>query len=347
MKKVKWGIIGPGKIAHRFANGMKESISAKLIAIASKTEERRNLFGDKFKIPESFRFNSYEEMIQNKEVDAIYIATPHTLHAELSIKAVNNGKHVLCEKPACVNYLEGKKVINAVKNSGVFYMEGFMYRCHPQIQKLLELIKSGIIGKIKFIKSSFCFDIGEIDPKSRLFNIDLAGGAILDVGLYPISFSRLIAGAASEKSFLNPNKIEGKAHFGNTGVDEISYAKLYFDNDIIAEASTAITKDEKDFAIIEGTFGSISITNPWTPGKDGGPYKSLIIVKTNSKEEIINIEGPEHLFSFEVDIASRCIIEKKAEASPPAMTWNDTLGNLLTLDYWRQEVGYKLPADKK
>ena len=225
-------------------------------------------------------------------------------------------------------------------------MEGFMYRCHPQIKKLLELIKSGAIGKIKFIKSSFCFNIGEIDPKSRLFDKGLAGGAILDVGLYPVSFSRLIAGVASEKSFMNPYKIEGKAYFSNTGVDEMSQAKLFFDNDIIAEAFTAITKEEEDMAIIEGTKGSLAITNPWTPGKDGGPYKSSIILTKGSKKEIINLHGPEHLFYFEAETASQCIIKKKIEASSPAMTWEDTLGNLAALDYWRQEVGYKLPADE-
>ena len=138
MNKVKWGIIGPGKIAHRFADGLKECSSGDLIAIASKTEERRNSFGDKFGIEKSLRFNNYEQIIETSEVDAIYISTPHTLHAECTINAVNNGKHVLCEKPACINYLEGKRVIKAVKSSGVFYMEGFMYRCHPQIVKLLK-----------------------------------------------------------------------------------------------------------------------------------------------------------------------------------------------------------------
>jgi len=347
MNKVKWGIIGPGKIAHRFADGLKECFSGELVSIASKTEEHLNSFGDKYGIKEDLRFNNYEQIIETAEIDALYISTPHNLHAEWTINAVNNGKHVLCEKPACVNYLEGKKVIDTVKKAGVFYMEGFMYRCHPQIKKVLKLIESNTIGKIELIKSSFCFNIGDINPQSRLFNIDLAGGAILDVGLYPVSFSRLIAGAASKKFFLNPYKIEGSASFFKTGVDERSQAILYFENDIKAEVYSAITKDEDDKAIIKGTEGSISIISPWTLGKDGGPYESAIIIKKEDNQKTIRIQGPEHLFSFEAEIASQSIIEKKTEAPYPAMTWDDTLGNLAALDSWRKAIGYKLPVDNE
>ena len=129
-------------------------------------------------------------------------------------------------------------------------------------------------------------------------------------------------------------------------LDPYAIIWVYFENDIIAEVNAAITKDEADKVIIEGTKGTISMTNPWTLGKDGGPYQSSIILQINSKKEVINIEGHEHLFYFEADIASRSIISKKTEALPPSMTWDDTLGNLSTLDSWRKEIGYKLPADQ-
>jgi len=345
MNKVKWGIIGPGKIAHRFADGLKETSSGKLVSIASKTQDRRSLFGDKYYIDPSLRFENYDEIIQSPEVDAIYISTPHTLHAEWTIKAVNKGKHVLCEKPGAINYIEGKKIIDAVKSADVFYMEGFMYRCHPQITKLLSLIRENIIGDVTSIQASFGFDAGKINPDSRIFNIQLAGGSILDVGVYPVSFSRLIAGIVSGKNFLNPYKIEGSATIGETNVDEIAYATLYFKNGIIAEASAAIRKNMDDIAIVKGTKGSISLSNPWTPGKDGGPFKSSIIINIEGQQQIIEIKVQEHLFAFEAEVASKAIIEKKKEAPPPAMTWNDTLGNLETLDNWRKNVGYKLPQE--
>ena len=345
MNEVKWGIIGPGQIAHRFADGLKEAPSGELIAIASRTQDHRSSFGDKYNIDPTLRFENYDEIIQSSEVDAIYISTPHTLHAEWTIKAANKGKHVLCEKPGAINYIEGKRVIDAVKSANVFYMEGFMYRCHPQIAKLISLIKENIIGDVTSIEASFGFDTGKTYPDSRLFNIHLAGGSILDVGVYPVSFSRLIAGIVSGKSFLNPYKIDGTATIGETKVDEIAYAKLYFDNDIIANASAAIRKNMNDVAIVKGTKGFISLTNPWTPGKDGGPYKSSIIVKIDDHQEIIEIEIQKHLFAFEAEIANKSIIEKRNEALSPAMTWNDTLGNLETLDMWRKEVEYKLPQE--
>ena len=133
------------------------------------------------------------------------------MHAEWTIKAAGKGKHVLCEKPGAVNYIEGKKIIDAVDAAGVFYMEGFMYRCHPQIPKLIELIKNKTIGDIISVESSFGFDMEKTIPDHRLFNKDLAGGGILDVGLYPISFSRLVAGAASGDKFLEPEFLNTEA----------------------------------------------------------------------------------------------------------------------------------------
>ena len=345
MSIVRWGIIGPGKIANRFADGLIESNSSNLIAIASTNDQRRKSFGNKYKIDASLRFKNYEEIINCPEVDAIYISTPHNLHAEWTINAASRGKHVLCEKPGAVNLKEGKKIIQAVKEANVFYMEGFMYRCHPQITKLISLIKENIIGDITSIEASFGFDTGKIFPDSRLFNINLAGGSILDVGVYPVSFSRLIAGIVSGKNFLNPYKVEGTAFIGETNVDEVSYAKLYFNNDIIANASAAIRKNMDDVAIVKGTKGFISLTNPWTPGKDGGPYISSIIVSIGDHQQIIDIKIQKHLFAFEAEIASKAIIQKRNEAPPPAMTWDDTLGNLKTLDNWRKEVNYKLPQD--
>ena len=345
MDQIRWGIIGPGTIAHNFADALKESYSGQLKGIASYNEERRENFGNKYNIENKFRFHDYESLLNSNDVDAIYISTPHTFHAELSIKAAGKGKHVLCEKPAAVNLSEGKRVINAVREAGVFYMEGFMYRCHPQIPALLKIIKENKIGKINKIISSFGFDIKKVIPESRLFDKNLAGGAILDVGLYPISFSRLVAGAALGKKFLNPIDIKGEATIGDTGVDEIASATLFFDNGIIAEASTAILQDMKNNAIIEGSKGSIELDQPWAPGRDGGPYHSKIIINTNQNKEVIEFKGPEHLFFFEAELASQTIIKQRQEVLHPGMTWEDTLGNLKVLDEWRKTIGYSLPQD--
>ena len=145
MNKIRWGIVGPGSIANNFADALTESYSGELKGIASLDDSRRNKFGEKYKIENNFRFTNYDSLLNSNEIDAIYISTPHTLHAELSIKAAGKGKHVLCEKPAAVNLIEGQKVINAIREAGVFYMEGFMYRCHPQIHALMKIIKENKI----------------------------------------------------------------------------------------------------------------------------------------------------------------------------------------------------------
>ena len=342
MEKIKWGIIGPGSIANNFADGLNSSYSGQLVAIASKNDERRKIFGDRYDIHEDFRFTSYEDIINSEHIDAIYISTPHTLHAEWTIKAVGKGKHILCEKPGAVNLKEGRQVIESVREAGVFYAEGFMYRCHPQIPALIKLIKEKRIGDITNIKSSFGFDMGKTLPQSRLFRKDLAGGAILDVGLYPVSFSRLVAGAALGKKFMNPIILEANAKIGETGVDEISHATLDFDGKIIAQASTAIRQTMDNKALITGTLGSLEMSDPWCPGRDSGPYHSTITTIINGKKEIIDFKGPEHLFFFEAELSSQSIIKHKQELTYPGMTWEDTLGNLKTLDDWRKKIDYKL-----
>jgi len=345
MDKVRWGIIGPGDIANNFADGLLGSYSGELKGIASKNNDRRKKFGDKYSINTSFRFSNYEDILDSDEIDAVYISLPHTFHAEFSIKAAGKGKHILCEKPAAINFNEGMKVIQAVKEAGVFYAEGFMYRCHPQIPALLKMIKENLIGDVKHIKSSFGFNVGSIIPTSRLFDKKLAGGAILDVGLYPVSFSRMIAGVAVGKKFINPKKISGKAQISETGVDEIAHATFEFENGIIAEASTSIIEDMENKAIITGTEGIIELDQPWDPGKNGGPYHSTIKIVKNNQTEVIDFKGPEHLFFFEAELSSQTIIKQKIEVPYPGMTWEDTLGNLKTLDEWRKVIGYDLPGD--
>ena len=345
MEKIKWGIIGPGNIANNFADGLKDSYSGQLVSIASKNEDRRKTFGDKYDIHPDFRFDNYDDIINSEHIDAIYISTPHTLHAEWTIKAAGKGKHVLCEKPGAVNLNEGKKIIEAVKEAGVFYMEGFMYRCHPQIPALLKIIKDNKIGKITKITSSFGFDMQQIISDHRLFDKNLAGGAILDVGLYPVSLSRMVAGVALGKKFINPILISAQARIGETGVDEIASATLTFENDITAEVSTAIMQNMDNNAVIEGEIGKIIIDNPWMPGKDGGPYNTKIRIIKNDKEEIEEFKGPEHLFFFEVELSSQTIAKQRTEVPHPGMTWDDTLGNIKVLDLWRKEIGYYLEED--
>jgi len=220
-----------------------------------------------------------------------------------------------------------------------------MYRCHPQIPALLNLLKDKIVGDVKKINSSFGFNMDKVIPGHRLFDKNLAGGAILDVGLYPVSFSRMIAAVNLGKKFINPINLFAEAKIGETGVDEIAFATMEFENGIIAEAQTAIMKNMDNNAIIECSEGKIIVENPWMPGRDGGPYKATIKVIKNGKEEVKEFKGPEHLFFFEAELSSQSIIKEKQEVPHPGMTWEDTLGNLKVLDEWRNKINYSIKED--
>ena len=165
------------------------------------------------------------------------------------------------------------------------------------------------------------------------------------MGLYPISFSRLIAGAALGKKFVNPISLTSQARIGDSGVDEVAKAILKFDNNIEAHVTTAILENMVNNAVIEGSEGSIELDQPWAPGRDGGPYHSTIKIRTHGKEDVVEFKGPEHLFFFEAELASQTILKQRQEVPHPGMTWEDTLGNLKVLDEWRKIIGYTLPQD--
>src|SRR3569833_110646 len=237
-RKLRWGIIGPGAIAQDFRRGVLDSKTGELVAIATRDPGKAGL-ADKF--PGARIVNGYDALLKDPGVDASYIATPHPGHAEWAIKAAEAGKHVLVEKPPALSALEADAVFNPHRKAGTFIGEAFMYRLHPATRRLGELIASGTIGDVRMIQSSFGFQMPAFRPEHRLFANDLAGGGILDVGCYPVSMSRFIAGQAVGRPFLDPIKVAGTAHLGEEGTDEWSAAVLEFENGIIAQACCAST----------------------------------------------------------------------------------------------------------
>ena len=192
--RIRWGLLATGNIARTFATGVQHSKTGVLQAAASRNLEKALAFCESFDIPTAH--GSYEALLTDPEVDAVYIATPHPLHAQWAIKAAEAGKHILCEKPLAMTEADVMAVIDAAATHDVFLMEAFMYRCQPQIATVIELIKDGRIGDVTLIRAEFGFRVGWT-PKSRLLDNELGGGGILDVGCYPVSMARLIAGAAT------------------------------------------------------------------------------------------------------------------------------------------------------
>ncbi len=344
MATVKWGIIGPGAIANNFADGLAQARAGELLAIASRDAGRRASFGDKYAIASDKRYADYASIVADPDIDAIYVSTPHPWHAELSILALRAGKAVLCEKPGGMNVAEVMAVTEVAAQQGRFYMEAFMYRCHPQIARVLEIIAGGEIGDITHIKTHFGFN-ASYRPGSRLYDPALGGGGILDVGGYPVSLARLMAGAAIGQPFANPVTVKGSGVLAVTGVDAVAYGLLTFAKGITAEIAVAIARNMDNRAIISGTKGQIIIANPWVPGRNVGPSDATLHITVGTEKRTEELRDPRMLFAFEAETVSQAIAAGLTQAPHPAVSWADSIGNNEVLDKWRAEMGLKLGSE--
>lgn len=335
LQPIRWGIIGPGTIAKTFAEGVAHSTTGKLVAIATRNPDRPGL-SDGF--PGARIVSGYDALLSDAEIDAVYIATPHTGHAEWAIKAIRAGKHVLVEKPIALSAYDADAIFHEAKKAGVFAGEAYMYRLHPQTAKIVDLVKSGAIGEVRIIRSSFGFSMGSFRADHRLFANESAGGGILDVGGYPVSMARLIAGAASGQPFIEPTKVSGVAHLGQSGVDEWASAVLKFPNEIIAEVSCSIMANQDNVLRIIGSEGRIEVPHFWFASGHKGGVGKIDVIK-GKERQTIDVAEDRYLYSFEVDAAGEAIRNASQEFAYPGMSWADTLGNLRVMDQWRASVG--------
>ncbi len=337
-----WGIIGPGSIAKAFADALPHSRSGRLVAIATRDPDRPGLTEG---FPGARILAGYEAMLGDPEVEAIYIATPHSAHAEWAIKAAEAGKHVLCEKPIAVSAAEAEAMVAAARRSGTFLGEAFMYRLHPMVAKLVELVAAKAVGELRMIRDSIGFNM-TFNPEGRLFANATAGGAILDLGGYPVSMARLIAGAAVGKPFLDPVKVGGVAHFCETGADDLGAVTMAFPGGVVADATVYLGVAQENVLRIYGTLGWIEVKEFWFgSGKQGGTG-TIAIHRKDRETETIAVEEPGWLYAFEIDAAGDAIRAGKQEFDPPGMTWADTLGNMRALDAWRKSVALKYEFEK-
>ncbi len=191
MRHLKWGLLASGNIARRFAKGLATTEDATALAVASRSLEKAEAFAREHGLEHAY--GSYEELLADPDVDAVYISTPNHLHAEWSIRCAEAGKHVLCEKPVTMNAPELETVLAAVRKHDVFFMEAFMYRCHPQMARVKELIAEGRIGEVRLLEATFAFNMGLNLENTRQIN-HMGGGGLMDVGCYCVSFCRFVAG---------------------------------------------------------------------------------------------------------------------------------------------------------
>ena len=350
---LNWGVIGAGTIARVFCNGMRFSRTGRIAAVASRSLARAEELADPFAIAK--RFDRYDALLADDEIDAVYLSTIHPAHAEWAIKAAAAGKHLLVEKPIGMNHLEAAAMIDAAAAHDVFLMEAFMYRCHPQTQRLAELVREGAIGEVRLIRAVFSYQ-GRFAADSRTFGNALGGGGILDIGCYTASAARLIAGAAAGEPFLEPHLVKGCAQLGPTGVDHYAAATVQFDNGIIAELVCGVDCRVPSQLAVYGSDGILEVPEPWTPcspcrhapdplpADTAFPPGRILLARPGGAEpESIGVPVDRDLFTYEADTVAAHLEARQA----PAMSWLDTIGNMKLLDRWREQAGLAYEQERR
>ena len=248
---VKWGIVSTADINRKVIPGAHASDKVDLVAIASREATRAEAYAREWEIPRAY--GSYEELLADPELEAVYISLPNTLHVEWSIKALEAGKHVLCEKPFTRHPEEAAEAFDVAEREGRLLSEAFMYRHNPQTAKLVELVRDGAIGELRLIRSTFSY--GLYDPENIRLRTDVEGGALMDVGCYTVSGSRLLGG--------EPERVWGEAWYGPSGTDWVFAGTLRFPGDVIAAFDCGTALPERDELEAVGSEGSLFLDDPW------------------------------------------------------------------------------------
>ena len=324
MEKIRWGIVGPGNIAVRFANAIKHVASAELVAVASRDKERAEAFAEIHQIPHVF--TGYEALAASDAVDAVYIATPHPFHkpcAELFLKA---GKHVLCEKPLCVNAGEARQLAEFARENGVFLMEAMWTRFLPAILEAQKIVAEGQIGEVRAIEADFCYRV-EPNAVPRLSLPSLAGGSLLDVGVYGLHFVAMFLGT-------NPDRMIALSHTDH-GVDIHTNILMQYPSGAIANITSAIGVEKPETGFIYGTHGRIEFPCFYGPQE--------LILHTHQGERRIAKPYLGNGFEEEIIEVCRCIQIGKSQSD--VLPWEESIAILRQMDDVRAQIGIRYPFE--
>jgi len=325
---IKWGILGTGRISRAFAEGLKYASNGSLHGVASRTKTNADLFAEEWGVPRAFE--NYQDLAESDEIDAIYIATPHTQHAENSILCMKNGKAVLCEKPFAVNSGEVEKMIAQAKESDVLLMEGMWSRFPPLMYKLREILSSGQIGEIRTLQADFGFRPPTRDPKGRLFNLELAGGSLLDIGIYPVSLASMVMG--------RPESFVSDWHCGPTGVDEQASLVFKYTNGSMALLHSSLESETRQEAFLSGTKGNIRIHKQcWKP------QRMTVDFPCSGKADVIEMPFEGNGFNYEAEAFGELMLSGKKES--PIMPLKESLEVIGLMDEIRSSWGLKYPGE--
>jgi predicted dehydrogenase len=325
---IRWGILGTGNIASKFAAALAFAPGAELRAVGSRSSDTARAFADRFGVPVAY--GSYEALAADPEVDVIYISTPHPFHMENSLLCLDHGKAVLCEKPFTMNAREARKVIDTAREKNLFIMEAMWTRFFPAMVRVRSLLSDGAIGDVRMLSADFGYRAA-FDPAGRLLNPALGGGALLDVGIYPLSLASMIFGT--------PNRVAALAHIGETQVDEQSAVILGYDAGELALLYTAVRTETPHEATIMGTEGMIRVPDPWWHPS------SLIRVAPGGSRQVDELPFEGNGMQFEAMEVMRCMLEGRLESE--IMPLDETLSILTTMDEIRAQCELVYPADMR
>lgn len=314
IKKLQWGLLSTARINRRLIPPLGQAGRSELNAVASRNIETAQAFAQQWNIPRTF--DSYEALLADPAIDVVYIPLPNSMHCEWAVKAAEAGKHILCEKPLALSVAEVDRMARAAADNNVVLVEAFMYRMHPQLAKIQELLTGGLIGKVKFIKATFSFMLEE-KTNIRL-QPDMGGGSLWDVGCYPVSFSQAIAGA-------DPVEVFGWQRLNENGVETLFAGQLRFADGLLAQIDSAFELPFRARAEITGEKGSLLVPRPFQPDLDG-KRSGLIYVAPDDTETRIEV-AEEPLYLGEVEVLERAILD----GIQPPYTPAQSRGNIATI----------------
>jgi D-xylose 1-dehydrogenase (NADP+, D-xylono-1,5-lactone-forming) len=317
---VRWGVLGPGRISHAFLRGVAQSDRTTAVAVASRSLERARAAAAEFGLPRAY--GSYAALLDDADVDAVYIGLPNGRHAEWTIAAAKAGKHVLCEKPLGADPAEVASMIEAAEQHGVLLAEAFMYRFHPRTRRLAELLADGAIGAPRLVRSAFGFRLD--DPADIRFSAELAGGALQDVGCYAVSLARLVFGAA-------PSEVSAVARWTPSGVDETLVGTLDYTGGGLAQVAASMAIAYHMNAQIVGTEGVIEVPDPFLPAR--GEPAVLRLIPDGAEPTVIESPNPDQYMAEAERFAA--VVEAGPEACAagvPEMPLAESADNAATID---------------
>ncbi len=334
---LRFGVLGTGNIAGQFAQGTAAAQRCKVTAVGSRSLESARVFATKYQIASAH--GSYEALLHDDNIDAVYVSLPNCLHHEWTIKALQAGKHVLCEKPLAMNQTQAREMFDAARQHQRVLIEAFMYLCHPLTHAWLTKIREGAIGRVKFVRAGFCYFASKEQGNVR-FDKQLGGGVLMDVGCYCLSVARLLGEG-------DPTYLEATAQFDDHGVDVLTAGTLHFHNGVMASFHCGMKVHADNTLMISGDKGCLLVPIPWKPPMQGATFTIMQSIPPKmdggtsqappSGPQTISIDAGKPLYGLEADAFADCVLD----GVQPFVTAEQSMGHMRMLDTLREKIGLR------